>query len=261
MASGVASGCAFGAAVLGDEVLEPLDRRLARLLELVLLDADLAIETAEDRLLLLLVVQRDDRRDRVLVVARAPLIRLGLLAHGLVGGRLLRGRAAEAEARADGTWGPVRRLGAAAAAPAARAPRPRRPSVRAHRRLPAAAAGRPRAASAPRRARAGRRALRSGVGCGGRRRAWRVCAETAQRERQARERQRRQRAPTTSKIASPYSSSVAPSRHLARLPGLDAVVSDFFQLLVEELLLPRALAPAGSARGRAPPRAPPTPAR
>ena len=34
--------------------------------------------------------------------------------------------------------------------------------------------------------------------------------------------------------------SGAPS--LARLPRLDAVVSDFFELLVEELLLPRALA-------------------
>ena len=50
----------------------------------------LAIEAGEDLLFLLFVVQRDDRRDRVLVVRRAVLVGLRRLAHGVEGRLLLR---------------------------------------------------------------------------------------------------------------------------------------------------------------------------
>ena len=77
------------AAVRLDELLEPADRDLARLLQLRLLDRDLGVEAGEDFLLLRLVVQLDDRRDGVAVVARALLVRIDLLMHRLERGDLL----------------------------------------------------------------------------------------------------------------------------------------------------------------------------
>ncbi len=78
--------------VLRDEGLEPLDGLVPRLLELALFDADLVVQTAEDGLLLLLVVERDDRGDRVLVVAGPGRIGLGLLPELIVRRELLRCR-------------------------------------------------------------------------------------------------------------------------------------------------------------------------
>src|SRR6185437_15001031 len=53
------------ARVARDEIFEALDRRLARLAKLLFFGRDLFVEAAEDRLLLLLVMELDDRRDRV----------------------------------------------------------------------------------------------------------------------------------------------------------------------------------------------------
>ncbi len=84
------------AAVGRDELLEAADGDLARLLQLRLLDRDLAIEAGEDLLLLRLVVKLDDRRDGVAVLARALLVGVDFVLQRLERSDLLRASAVAA---------------------------------------------------------------------------------------------------------------------------------------------------------------------
>ncbi len=83
---GIRSGFGLGVrtAVRRDEVLETFDCGFSRLLQFVLFDPDLAIEPPEDRLFLLFIMQRDDRRNRILVIPGPTLVCRSLLLHCLV---------------------------------------------------------------------------------------------------------------------------------------------------------------------------------
>ena len=99
-------GLGARARVLRDELLEPQNRHVTRLLELRPLDGDVVVEARQDLLLLLLVVQADDLRDRVAVVGRALRVDLGLdLERGerreLLGRRRRRGRRGLSRDRVD----------------------------------------------------------------------------------------------------------------------------------------------------------------